>query len=131
MGPKKYRATLLGGLSINNVPNERQARGCQNKSGKILRKSSSRLGLNFDSYLSTELRDLAKCTKMANEEIAGAAAAAVGGEAESALSRNSVTAAAAGASNTASPAPAISDAVKKRMRFVVSSSVQKGLHELY
>ena len=65
---------------------------------------------------------------MANEEIAGAAAAAVGGgEAESALSRNSVTAAA----NTASPAPAISDAVKKRMRFVVSSSVQKGQHELY
>ena len=130
MGPKKYRATLLGGLSINNVPNERQARGCQNKSGRILRKSSSRLGLNFDSYLSTELRDLAKCTKMANEEIAGAAAAAVGGEAESALSRNSVTAA-AGASTTASPAPAISDAVKKRMRFVVSSSVQKGQHELY
>ena len=69
---------------------------------------------------------------MANEEIAGAAAAAVGGgEAESALSRNSVTAVAAGASNTASPAPAISDAVKKRMRFVVSLSVQKGQHELY
>ena len=91
---------------------------------------SLQLGLNFDSYLSTELRDLAKCTKMANEEIAGAAPA-VGGEAESALSRNSVTAAAAGASNAASPATAISDAVKKRMRFVVSSSVQKGQHELY
>ena len=89
------------------------------------------MGTNFDPYLSTELRDLAKCTKMANEEIAAAAAAtAVGGEAESALSRNAGTAAARN-STTASPALAISDAVKKRMRFVVKLSVQKGQNGLY
>ena len=116
---------------MNNVHTEREGRGCPKKTEGILRKLSFRLGLNFDFNLSTELCDLAKCTRMANEEIAAAAAAtAVGGEAESALSRNS-GAAAAGTSTTASPAPAISDAVKKRMRFVVSLSVQKGQSELY
>ena len=117
---------------MNNVHTEREGRGCPKKTEGILRKLSLRLGLNIDPHLSTELRDLAKCTKMANEEMAAAAAATVvGGEAESALSRNSVTTAVGGASTTASPAPAISDAVKKRMRFVVSLSVQKGQNELY
>ena len=73
-----------------------------------------------------------KCTEMANDERA-AAASTVGGEAESAAA---VSRAAPGTSNQASPAPeaatptptsgplAVSDAVKKRMRFVSTVRVK-------
>ena len=57
---------------------------------------------------------------MANDEIA--AAATHGGEADPAVFRNSGTAAARSSIQTSSPGPsAISDTVKKRMRFVAAS----------